>query len=214
VAAPLQNPLSRYEFLSMRLFYLSKLIGSKDPALRVGWKSIETQEARFNALLAIDDLKGKSILDLGCGLGCLYGYLRELGWKGDYTGYDVLDLMVDGARKRFPGVPFENRNILLDPPRRQWDYILISGIFNHKIKDNWTWIAETVQACLKFSRLGVAFNLLETKDDYEDSVFFYAKRKDLEQKASLWAEGRSKIVTGYLPDDMTVYLYHPGGFHG
>jgi len=198
----------------MRLFYLSKLIGSKDPAHRVGWKSVDTQEARFNALLAIGDLKGKSILDLGCGLGCLYGYLRQLGWKGDYTGYDLLDLMVDGARKRYPQVPFENRNILLDPPRRQWDYILISGIFNHKIKDNWTWIGETVKACLKISKLGVAFNLLETKDDHEDSVFFYAKRKDLEQKASLWSVGKSKIVTGYLPDDMTAYLYHPGGFHG
>lgn len=67
----------------------------------------KTQEARFNALLAIGDLKGKSILDLGCGLGCLYGYLKELGWKGEYTGIDVLDMMVKGARERFPGVSFE-----------------------------------------------------------------------------------------------------------
>jgi hypothetical protein len=70
--------LSRQEFLSMRLFYMSKLIGFNSPFYRVGWKSQQTQEARFNALLAIGNLKGKSILDLGCGLGCLYGYLKKL----------------------------------------------------------------------------------------------------------------------------------------
>jgi len=197
----------------MRLFYMSKLIGFNSPFYRVGWKSQQTQESRFNALLAVDDLKGKSILDLGCGLGCLYGYLQELGWKGEYTGMDVLDMMVKGARERFPGVSFEKRNILFDPPRRQWDYVFISGIFNHKIKNNWAWIEKTVQSCFKLSRLGMAFNLLESHspEDDLDTGFFYAKRIDLEQKASLWSGGHYKMIYGYLPDDMTAYLYHSKG---
>src|SRR6202789_2181925 len=202
------SPFSRKELLSMRLFYVSKLIGFNSPFYRVGWKSQKTQEARFNALLAVGNLKGKSILDLGCGLGCLYGYLKKLGWKGEYTGIDVLDMMVKGASDRFPGVVFEKRNILLDPPRRQWDYVFISGIFNHRVKDNWAWIGETVQSCFKLSRLGMAFNLLESQsqEDDSDTGFFYAKRADLEQKASRWSAGNYKIVSGYLPDDMTVYL--------
>jgi len=192
----------------MRFFYMAKLIGHKTPFHRVGWKSQNTQEARFNALMAVGDLTGKSILDLGCGLGCLYGYLKERDWKGEYTGIDVLDMMVNGARRRFPNVVFEKRNILLDPPRRQWDYVLISGIFNHRVKDNWIWVEETVRLCFKLSHLGVAFNLLETQEDDFDSGFFYAKRQDLEQKAALWSGGNYKIVSGYLPDDMTAYLYH------
>lgn len=194
----------------MRLFYMAKLIGDKSPFHRVGWKSRQTQEARFNALLAIADLKDKSILDLGCGLGCLYGYLKEQGWNGEYTGIDVLDMMIRGARKRFPGAAFEKKNILLNPPNRQWDYVLISGIFNHRVKDNWAWIEETVRSCFKLSRVGMAFNLLESqsREDDIDPGFFYAKRLDLEQKAYLWSGGNYKIVSGYLPDDMTAYLYH------
>ena len=197
----------------MRLFYMSKLIGFNSPFYRVGWKSQQTQEARFNALLAIGNLKGKSILDLGCGLGCLYGYLKEKGWKGEYTGMDVLDMMVKGAGDRFPGIAFEKRNILTDPPRRQWDYVFISGIFNHKIKNNWTWIEKTVRTCFNLSRLGMAFNLLEShsREDDLDSSFFYANRVDLEQKASFWSGGNYKIVSGYLPDDMTAYLYRSKG---
>ncbi len=192
----------------MRLFYTAKLIGGDSYSHRVGWKSKQTQEARFNALLAAGDLKGKSLLDLGCGLGCLYGYLKEQGWKGDYTGIDVLDMMVTGAQKRFPGIAFEKRNILLDPPRRQWDYVLISGIFNHRVKDNWAWIEETVRLCFKLSRVGVAFNLLVSEEDESDGTFFYAQRSDLERKAALWSGGKYKVVSGYLPDDMTAYLYH------
>jgi SAM-dependent methyltransferase len=203
-----QNNLSLKNILAMRLFYTAKLIGNSSYFHKVGWKSQQTQEARFNALLAAGDLKGKSILDLGCGLGCLYGYLKERGWKGDYTGVDVLDMMVNGARTRFPGAAFEKRNILLDPPRRQWDYVLISGIFNHRVKDNWAWIEETVRLCFKLSKVGVAFNLLVSEEDESDGTFFYAQRPDLEKKANLWSGGKYKIVSGYLPDDMTAYLYH------
>jgi hypothetical protein len=202
------SSLSRRDILTMRLFYMAKLIGHKSPFHRVGWKSQATQEARFNALLAVGDLEGKSILDLGCGLGCLYGYLKEREWKGEYTGVDVLDMMVNGARDRFPGAIFEKRNILLDPPRREWDYVFISGIFNHRVKDNWAWIDETVRLCFKLSRSAVAFNLLETQKNEHDPVFFYAKRGDLERKAELWTGGNYKIASGYLTDDMTVYLYH------
>jgi len=200
--------LSRRDILTMRLFYMAKLIGHQSPFHRVGWKSKETQEARFNALLAAGDLNDKSILDLGCGLGCLYGYLKERDWNGEYTGIDVLDLMVKGARERFPGVVFEKKNILLDTPRREWDYVFISGIFNHRVKDNWAWIDETVRLCFKLSRVGVAFNLLETQVDEHDPVFFYAKRTDLESRAERWTGGNYKIVSGYLTDDMTAYLYH------
>ena len=200
--------LSSKDILAMRFFYMAKLIGGKSFSHRVGWKSTQTQEARFNALLAAGDLKGKSILDLGCGLGCLYGYLKELGWQGEYTGMDVLDMMVKGASRRFPDVLFEKRNILLDPPRRQWDYVFISGIFNHRVKNNWAWIEETVRLCFKLARVGVAFNLLEGGKEESDTTFFYAQRKDLEMKAKLWSAGKYKIVNNYLPDDMTAYLYH------
>lgn len=91
--------------------------------------------------------------------------------------------------------------------------MLISGIFNHRVKDNWAWIEETVRLCFKLSKVGMAFNLLESrsKEDDSDSGFFYAKRTDLEQKASFWSEGNYKIVSSYLPDDMTAYLYHKRG---
>ncbi len=203
--------LSAYDRLSLRFYYLNRSFNYDSPENQVGWRSRENQEARFKALMGMGELEGQRILDLGCGLGCLYGYLKANGWKGEYTGIDLLDMMVKGAQKRFPGAAFEQRDILKDPPTRKWDTILISGIFNHRMKNNWDWIERTLGLCLSMAEKGVAFNLLDGRDDWKDADLFYADPKELERKAALWSGGKYKIVTGYMPYDLTVYLYSPGG---
>lgn len=199
--------ISAYDRMSLRFYYLDRSFNYDRPENRVGWRSQKNQEARFKALLGIGDLQGQRILDLGCGLGCLYGYLKKNDWKGEYTGFDLLEMMVKGARERFPGVTFEKRDILHDLPTRRWDYILVSGAFNHQVKDNWEWIERTVRACLDLSDKGVAFNLLDARDPDKDPDLFYADLATLERKAALWSGGRYKIVSGYLPYDLTAYLY-------
>src|SRR5258708_28952277 len=101
--------LSAYDRLSLRFYYLNRSLNYDSPENQVGWRSRENQEVRFKALMGMGKLEGQRILDLGCGLGCLYGYLKANGWKGEYTGIDLLDMMVKSAQKRFPGVVFEQR---------------------------------------------------------------------------------------------------------
>ena len=174
----------------------------------MGWRSRQNQELRFQALVEIADLNGKKILDLGCGLGCLYGFLREKGWVGEYTGIDLLDLMVKKARRRFPKALFEKRDILKKPPAQKWDYVLINGVLNHKVRDNWAWIESMVLASFTIAGRGLAFNLLNAEAGWEDPELFYANPKTLEEKAAVWSKGNYKIVRGYLPEDITVYMYH------
>lgn len=206
-----QNPLSFYERLYLRFFYFVRSLRYDLPENQVGWRSRLNQETRFKALMEIGDLEGRTVLDLGCGLGCLYGYLQGLGWRGDYSGIDVLDGMVKRAAARFPGVPFEKRDILRDPPTRQWDYVLINGVFNHKVRDNWGWIEKMVKASLGLARKGLAFNLLNIESGWLDTELFYVRPEELERKVRLWSEGNYKIMKGRLPEDITVFVYHPEG---
>jgi len=203
----LLSHLRFFDRLYLYLFYLKRRWIFDLPENQVGWRSRYNQEIRFQTLSGIGDLNGEKILDLGCGLGCFYQFLKAKGWSGDYTGIDLLDLMVQKARRRFPKVRFERRDILQNPPQEQWDYIFISGIFNHRIKDNWAWIEQTVKACLALSTKGLAFNLLNLEGGWLDSELFYAQPQVFEEKVKLWSGGKYKIVTGYLPEDMTAYLY-------
>jgi SAM-dependent methyltransferase len=173
----------------------------------VGWISQKTQNARFDVFREIGDLEGKRILDVGCGLGDFYGYLRSKGWNGAYTGFDRMDEMVDEARLQYPGVRFEKVNIIENEPEERWDWAFMSGLFNHRVRDNWGWIAQVVGSAFHLSRNGTAFNLLSDTHPDPDGDFFYASRSDLEGFCAALAPGRWRTLDCSHPHDMTAFLY-------
>jgi SAM-dependent methyltransferase len=178
-----------------------------DPAQRVGWISSKSQNARFEAFLEIGDLQGKRVLDVGCGLGDFYGFLKSKGWTGSYTGFDRMNEMVAEARQRRPGTRFECCNIAEKEPDEHWDYVFMSGLFNHRVRDNWGWIAQVVGPAYRLAQCGTAFNLLSDTSPDQDDDFFYASPKDLERFAAALAPGRWKIIPCARPHDLTVFLY-------
>lgn len=201
------GPLTLYDRLYIRFFYLLRSWRYDLPENKAGWRSRRNQELRFQILAGIGDLQNQSLLDLGCGLGCFYGYLKGKGWRGEYTGIDILDFMVRQARARFPEARFEKRDILRNPPQEKWDYVFVNGVFNHKVKDNWGWIQGMVERSMACARKGVAFTLLKRENAWMDKDLFYANPRELERKVRLWSGEKYKIVAGYLPEDMAVYLY-------
>ncbi len=202
------GPLTPCDKLYIRLFYLLRSWKYDLPENKAGWRSRRNQELRFQVLTGIGDLQNQSLLDLGCGLGCFYGYLKGQGWQGEYTGIDILDFMVRRARARFPEARFEEGDILRDPPREKWDYVFVNGVFNHKVKDNWGWLESMVGRAFALARKGMAFTLLRRETGWMDPDLFYADFGDFERKVRLWSGGKYKIVTGYLPEDMAAYLHH------
>src|ERR1700690_4467907 len=96
-----KTPLSLYDRLFLWFFYFVRSSRFDLPENKVGWRSRQNQELRFQALLGVGDLLDQKILGFGCGLGCLYGFLKSKGWDGEYTGIDILEMMVRGARARF-----------------------------------------------------------------------------------------------------------------
>ena len=204
---PTGSPLSPFDRLYIRFFYFLRSLKYDLPENKVGWRSRQNQELRFQALARIGDLDGQSILDLGCGLGCLYGYLKGRGWQGTYTGFDILDRMVVGARKRYPGVRFEKRDMLRNQPDEKWDYVFVNGVFNHKVKDNWAWIEEGVRRSLAVARKGMAFTILNGELSFMDKDLFYTDPTELEKRVKEWSGGKYKIAKDYMPEDMAAYLY-------
>ncbi len=160
--------------------------------------------ARFVILAGIEDIRQASILDVGCGVGHLAGWLKERGYEGEYTGVDILPEMVERARETHPDMCFEHADIIAEPGRFKADYVMSSGIFHmgdapfmHRV------IAAMYGACTK----GVAFNTLSTWDGTESQRGFFCA-DPLETLAFC------KTLTphilfrhDYLPHDFTMFLY-------
>src|ERR1700678_4227144 len=94
----------------------------------------ERREIRFGILAGVGNLEGCSILDLGCGFGDFYQYLREKDVHVNYTGYDICPDFVELASRQFPEAKFEVRDVQTQGIAERLDYIISSQTFNNRLQ--------------------------------------------------------------------------------
>ena len=89
---------------------LYKQFGDSPKSLR--WTK-HGQESRYRMMLGVSNkLDGATVLDYGCGMGGLYGFIKEQGIKVTYTGIDINPNFIKEARKKFPEAEFREAEIL------------------------------------------------------------------------------------------------------
>lgn len=86
------------------------------------------------------DLRGKDVLDFGCGMGNTSLWIaKEMGANVDGYDLDPNHIAVANALNRkhnIPGVRFELRNIIETPIDKQYDFIMLNDVIEH-IKEEW-----------------------------------------------------------------------------
>ncbi len=175
----------------------------------LGWGSVATQILRFKILADIADLSGKSVCDVGCGFGDIYPYLKERFGNIRYHGIDICPTLIGEAKKQFPGVSFEVRNILEEPSTEKYDYVFASGVLNYKQPNHLEYLESMVAAMFAMCNEGLALNFLSKYVDYElDKDFHYAPEQafSMAMKLSRWVTLRHN----YPLYEFSLFIYrHP-----
>ncbi|MEO0561024.1 MAG: class I SAM-dependent methyltransferase [Chloroflexota bacterium] len=174
-------------------YYADQLRQDGDDGQRVGWNGATSQHLRFQQVRTVvrDPNQPFSILDWGCGLGALVGYLDANGYNYRYTGYDINTTSVEEARARHAG----NSRVAAITAERdsltEYDFVVSVGIFNYKgDKPTATWepyVLSSLATHWAYARLGLAANFLTAYSDtdrMEDTLYYpqpetlfgYAKR--------------------------------------
>jgi len=177
----------------------------------VAWGSTGSQELRFEVLSRIGDLRGKTILDVGCGLGDYYSWLNRNGINADYEGIDICGDMIDQARKKHPTAKFRTLDLMgMDVIGPQFDYVLASGTFNRRVEDHERFVHDMVKRMFNLCRLGLAFNVMSIQADFKEQDEYYADPKtELAFCRSLTPNVR--LDHGYMPHDFTVFMTKGNG---
>ena len=176
----------------------------------VGWGSKKSQEIRFKILSEIGNLNGKTVLDVGCGLGDFYRFLKndKKITLRKYVGIDINPLMISIAKKKYPGVEFRVVDLLKNNFRGFFDYILASGLFGLKISRWEAFSYKVLIKMYKISKIGIGANFLSAFTPFKkDRKSYYANpfqisnfiRKNLSDKFALRHD--------YKSNDFTVYIY-------
>ena len=164
--------------------FMDDLLEKEGPTVKaVGWRNRENQRLRFSQLVRALDLGTEPFTanDLGCGLGDLYGYLKDEGLPvRGYRGYDLSEKMLAAARER---VGDDGDLVRADRVTESADYSFACGIFNTKLDASdgeWLGYMKSVLANLnEHSERGFAFNSLTTYVEFREDHHFYGDPAEL-----------------------------------
>jgi len=180
----------------------------------VHFSSWETIERRFQILTeGFSDIRNARILDFGCGIGHLLGYLQRHGYTGQYVGYDIAESMIELARSRYPDARFEHRNLLESPPEESFDMAFVSGVFNNATDCNRQFMEQSLRTLFNSVTKGVAFNALSRYVHYRDEGLYYCCPMEVFDFCKQALTPRVTLRHDYelkpdvIPFEFTLYLY-------
>ena len=153
----------------------------------VGWSSRSDQHLRFEVLCRGLDLRGKRVLDVGCGLGDFIPWAEEkFGSDFNYVGMYLSGGLVLAAREQFGGKRRQFVEGTLTPGSSigEFDITLLSGTLTFRTSDNISTMQSLLSCAWDRSREAVCSNFmtryadtaLEKNFHYQpEQVFAFAK---------------------------------------
>ena len=186
-------------------FYGSALkkYGSRSPQA-FHWISQTDQTLRFEILSEIGNLENCSILDVGCGVGDLYDFLRSRLGGFAYLGIDIVPEMIGQAKQKYPTADFLNEDIF--NVAGEFDYLLASGSLTFNVGEGRSFYYQMIRHMYYLAKRGVGFNMLDAALYHSDQNYLVYNKQEVARFCESLADNY-KIVTGYETGDFTVFLY-------
>lgn len=142
----------------------------------LGWTK-HKQVIRFKQMFNSLETDGADILDVGCGFGDLYTFLKSQYKEGsfNYTGLDLMPEFIEIAKKNNPGIDFINQDFFNWDTDKRFKYVVECGCFTNldpKAEDDSyefidSFIARALALCTDDG--AAVFHFLTDKVDYRTS---------------------------------------------
>lgn len=161
---------------------------------------------RYEILLSHWNLDKADLLDFGCGFGDMYAYCQASNRaSARYHGLDLNSNLIDEGKRRYPGVDLFARDVLIEGLPDVYDVIVASGIYNFRLKDNWSFIEKTFALFAAHGRQGFAVNFLSNRVDYSEDSLYYADPPKVLDLCYRYSR-RVLLRQDYMPFEFTVFV--------
>lgn len=194
----------------LNLKYFSKLLKKYDDDHHIVAQSRVSHLKRFEKLIELGDFNNKRILDVGCGIGGFYAFLKDKGIRADYTGVDINPNMIGKAQRKFPAIrdKFFVIDILEEKITQHFDYVLSNGPLNLAFEDrmNVELTVKMINMMYEMATIGIAITMTSslTRKPNPDT-FYYDPMEIFSRIIPLCTNIR--LDHSYLPHDFTLFCY-------
>jgi SAM-dependent methyltransferase len=152
-----------------------------------------------------------AILDVGCGIGQFYAFLKGQGLACQFTGYDIVPEYVEYCKAHYGDAAFEGRNIFTDGIDGVFDSVVISQSLNNRYcqSDNMTVLATALEVAFRHTRVSVSVDMLSSYVDYELPDLYYYRPEEVFRIAKGICR-RVCLRHDYRPFEFCIQLFHDG----
>ena len=167
------------------------------------------RDIRFQVLQEIGIKSGDRILDVGCGLGDFYSYLKGSGIDVDYHGVDISSELINIAQKNLQLKTLEYRDFFKEKfEAHSFDFVICSQVLNLKTPgvNNFELAQEFLTEMYRLARKGVACDFVTSYVDFKEDYLFYHSPEDI----FAFSKTLSKRVTlrhDYPAFEFCIYIY-------
>lgn len=200
MAAP-EKPIHR-----IRQHYLPRFTPGRPNYDIVNWAQPDTQLERFRVLLRAVELEGRSLLDVGCGLGCLATFLKDHNVHVHYTGVDLLPEMLARAAEAHPAGRFIQADVFDDDSPldgETFDVVFASGIMNLNLGNNLEFVGRALPTLIGHARYAAVANFLHTRLTWNDDRYYHYDPADVMALARPHCS-EVRLIDDYLDNDFTL----------
>ncbi|CDI06458.1 class I SAM-dependent methyltransferase [Candidatus Nitrosotenuis uzonensis] len=169
----------------------------------LGWPK-GRQNIRFKIITEVGNLSNSKILDIGCGFGDLYSFIKKKRIKTKYTGIDINKKFIEVAKQKHPLTRFFVRDIEERKFREKFDWVFAVGTTNKA--GSYRYVEDLLTEMFRIAKKGIAMDFMSTYVDFRrkgSSHFSPERIFKIGKKLSK----RVVIRHDYLPFEFCVYVY-------
>jgi len=167
----------------------------------VGWSSRQRQWKRYHEIGSVISDYGGSLLDVGCGVGDFFHYLKQSCLNYTYRGIDIAKEMIRLAQHAYPGAQFDVAHL----PSATYvsDVVVACGVFNlHQGRDHEAYLKAQIQQLVDHTRECCVVSLLSERAPKKEDCFYYVPLSFVEELTPLgW---KLTIRDEYLDNDVLL----------
>jgi SAM-dependent methyltransferase len=166
------------------------------------------QSVSFQVLTEIETPFRGRVLDVGCGFGDFLAFAKERRLDVRYTGVEIVPEFLEVARARHPEADLRAVDLLLDPLEERWDWVVLSGTLNFRLREGDTaeYVRRMLRRMFELAERGVAANFLSTRVDYQKPDAHHSDPAEL-LRFALALTPRAALRHDYMPYQFTLYAY-------
>jgi len=167
------------------------------------------QSYYFDFLLRLEGFdKNDSILDVGCGYGDLFKFLKQQGWSGQYTGVDINKELIEEGRIKYPDADLRVLDLQEEKIDGNYDWCVSAHVLTSSTEDvsYINHLFEMVSIMFELSNKGISFNLLSPLVDYTNPIH---ARPPIEEIIPLITKltNRFSVSHDYMPYEYVISCY-------